>query len=156
MHRITISTRTPYHSTPEQLEDLARRIRALDNSYEVVIPPEGEIDPRRRQVSWWEIVEVSLPWIVAGGSAAGLAATRTFAKKVAEKTVDKTTDELAERVAEQIINTVGEWIRDRRSEPESNRQQPAVLTLYGPDERVLKRIEYHGPEYKPTDSPDTP
>lgn len=151
MHRITIVPRTPYHTPPDDLADLVRRIEALDDTYQVVVPPEEERDPRRRMVSWWEGLEVHLPWILAGGGVVVLAAAKTLVGKVVEKTVEKTAEALAEKAAEQITKTVGEWIRERRAKPESHKNQPAALTIYGSDGRVLKRVEYHGPEYEPVE-----
>lgn len=150
MRQIILEAQNPLDLRPEELEGLAQRIRVLDEEYAVEITPEADVDPRRRAVTFWEVLSINIPWIVHGGTRLAL----KISAKIAEKAVEKVTDKTAEAVVDGVIETAGDWVRERRAEPDSP-QRPLSVTIYGADGRVLTCVKYEGPEYEPEEE-ETP
>jgi len=56
---IIVHTKNPLDIPPAELDDLANSIRDLDSSYQVEITSG---DPRGVAVTWWEVIQVHVPW----------------------------------------------------------------------------------------------
>jgi len=76
MAQIRLEPANPLDVRPEELEDLAETIQALDPSYEVRVSPGEAL--RGVGVTWWEVVNCYVPWKeITGAAAAGVTATIT-------------------------------------------------------------------------------
>lgn len=60
MKTILLKPSNPLDVEPSELEDLAAAIRQLDLGYEVEIPPPEYM--KGYGVTWWEVVNVYVPW----------------------------------------------------------------------------------------------
>lgn len=144
MPKIVLQPANPLDLRPEELEDLAHAIRGIDSNYEVGIAGEEEVDPRRRGVTWYEILTIWLPavsgdislLIIVGQAIAW--ARRRFQQQEADQ-IQRHQQELAQRLR-----------RGRKPKPHITRR-PKYIRILGPNGEVLKVVLVKDPESEPED-----
>lgn len=120
-HRILVRTGNPLVLPPEELEDLADAIRQLDTSYDVQT---DIIEQKGYGVTWWEVINVILPWDVIISGATGA-----------------------------VITEFIHWARERFKK-EQGTKRPKYVGILGPDGKVIRSVVLEGPDAEPEDRTD--
>lgn len=142
MARITIKPRNPFDFSEAELEDLAVALRELDPANEVQIQSGDEIDPRRRAVTWDQILTIGLP---AAVSVIELARYTAQAIQWARRRLREQEIEQRRKHEEELAN------RQRRGrKPKVHiSYRPQTVNILAPDGSVLSTVRVTDPESEP-------
>lgn len=114
--QIIIEPRNPLDLSPDDLADFADSLRALNPAYDVRF---AHREQRGYGVTWWEVVNVWLPW-----------------------------DSVTDAVVGAIVGLAVDWARRRfKRDPETQRGK--YIVIYGPDGKVLKSVSVSSSDAEP-------
>lgn len=145
MSEIVLQPANPLDLRPEDLEELAQDIREAATDYEVRIAGDEIVDPRRRGVTWWEVLTV---WLPAASDNLGLVIVIAQAVAWARRRLKK---EQAEQVRQHEEELAKRTRRRGRKPVARVSHRPKYIEILGPSGEVLKAVLIEDPENEPKD-----